>query len=65
MATRKNIFNARYQGPRGRHLSCLTETTQFGDYTEGHQKSIHPTGRHKLLHLRADGKTPICGKKSG
>jgi hypothetical protein len=40
MAQRKNIFSAKYQGPRGAHLSCLTETSMYGT-VEGTQRSIH------------------------
>jgi len=33
-------IKAKYQGPRGAHLSCLTETSMYGT-VEGTQKSIH------------------------
>lgn len=52
MSERKDIFKSKYKGPKGRHLSCITETTRYGSYAEDRQVSIHPTGHHNHLHLR-------------
>jgi hypothetical protein len=38
----KAKFYARYLGPKGRHLSCLTATSITGSYKDDDQKSIHP-----------------------
>lgn len=27
-------------------------------------QSIHPTGRHNMLHKQRDGETPICAKRN-
>jgi hypothetical protein len=50
----KNIFKENYIGPEGRHLSCLTQVSVKGSYDENKQISIHPTGRHKKIHLRQE-----------
>jgi hypothetical protein len=47
MENRKDIFKSNYKGPRGRHLSCLTETSRYGDYKPENQKSIHADPRSK------------------
>lgn len=57
----KRAFLKKYQGPTGAHLSCLTQTSMVGDYELHRQSSIHPTGRHKMLHKRRDGKA-ICAE---
>lgn len=53
---RKNIFKPAYQGPSGRHLSCLTETTMFGSYTPDAQRSLSYGSGPKDTHgRRRDG----------
>lgn len=42
MSDVKSRFFSRYQGPKGRHLSCLTATSLTGSYKEDDQRSIHP-----------------------
>jgi hypothetical protein len=42
MSDMKARFYARYLGPKGRHLSCLTATSITGSYKDDDQRSIHP-----------------------
>lgn len=52
-------FIRKYPGPRGLHLSCLTETTMTGTFDSAKQKSIHPrvaggrTVHHKVNTCKA------------
>lgn len=42
MSDMKARFYAKYPGPRGRHLSFLTQTSITGSFKDDQQQSIHP-----------------------
>lgn len=42
MTQKLKTFRERYQGPDGKHLANLTETSLKGTYTPAIQRSIHP-----------------------
>lgn len=50
----KKKFMDRYPGPRGKHLSCLTQTSIAGSFKEEDQKSIHPGKRRAAKRQKGD-----------
>lgn len=63
--SKKNIFNANYVGPSGRHLSCLTHTSMFGSYEDDKQESIHSnSGRPSSRGKRRYSEGSICAPRN-